>query len=139
MNYNPSSRIKILNNNKISYILSIDNDFNTLVSRVELSERIRIIWFILPRLRWENTYNLLLYKSIQGLGMDNSNHVLNTRLSVALLKDASLEIAISGNDLLNSSPSYLTQTNALYMTQEWKNTYGRYGLLTVTYNFRKKK
>ena len=139
LNYNPSSRIKILNNNKISYILSIDNDFNTLVSRVELSERIRIIWFILPRLRWENTYNLLLYKSIQGLGMDNSNHVLNTRLSVALLKDASLEIAISGNDLLNSSQSYLTQTNALYMTQEWKNTYGRYGLLTVTYNFRKKK
>ena len=110
-----------------------------LSSRMNLSESFSIKWFILSRLRLEGRYNILSNNYIQGYGKDNITQFLSLNLTKAFFKDASLEVSLSGNDLLNSQPSYQTQTNALYMTQSWRRTYGPYYILSITYKFRKKR
>lgn len=137
--YNPSRKIDIHSNMTIGYTQSIDDKLTTRSSRIEVRERFSVKWMILPRLRWENTYTFWAYESLRGAGLDNMSHVLNTCLSTALFKDASLELSLSCNDLLNSPADYSTQTNALYMTQIWRKTYGRYVIFCIKYTFRKKK
>lgn len=139
LTYKPSRKIDISSNTRVGYQRSVNNNQTTLAARMEINERFNFRWMILPRLRWETTYLLSAFKSLQGEGRNNFEHVLNTRLTTALLKDNSLELSLSGNDLINSPNTYSTQTNALYMTQTWQKTYGRYLILSVTYNFRKKK
>lgn len=138
LTYQPSRKIDISSNTRVGYQRSINNDQTTLAARMEINERFKFRWMILPRLRWETTYLLAAHKSLQGEGFNNLEHVLNTRLTTALLKDNSLELSLSGNDLINSPNTYSTQTNALYMTQTWQKTYGRYFIISLTYNFRKK-
>lgn len=136
--YSPTMRISLHSNTTLGYVHSMERTW-VLSSRMNLSESFSIKWFILSRLRLEGRYNILSNNYIQGYGKDNITQFLSLNLTKAFFKDASLEVSLSGNDLLNSQSSYQTQTNALYMTQSWRRTYGPYYILSITYKFRKKR
>ena len=136
--YNPTRRIKIHSNTAVGYVHSMERT-SVLTSRMNLGETVNVILYILPRLRFEGRYNILSSNYIQGYGKDNITQFLGLNLTAAFFKDTSLELSLSGNDILNSQSSYQTQTNALYMTQSWRRTYGPYYIFSITYKFRKKR
>ena len=75
---------------------------------------------------------------ISGSGKDITTDFLSATLGWRFLKN-SLSVSITGNDLLNASTSYTTESTAQYFRENWMPNYGRYFLLSVIYEFRKKK
>lgn len=138
-NYNPSRTITLNNQARADYDHSAGIDNGTILSsRICISDRFLFRWALRPRLRWEMNYNITVYDYIHGYGKNNAIGYLNMSLTSALLKDASLELSVSGNNLFNFIANYDTRINALSMSQTWHPTYGQYGLLSIKYHFRKK-
>ena len=138
--YRPSRKLGLINRSAVSYIQSNDNNGINLSSRFIFSNSINATWYIIPnRLKLECDYTLTDFEYVKGFGQDHFTQTLNAELKLILLKDRSLRLSLQGIDLLNSGSFYTSSVNASYMKQGWNLIRGRYFLLNLIYDIRRKK
>lgn len=81
---------------------------------------------------WDTSYSCSLVRYGSGTGVDTDFHNLSTAVGFMLLKGR-MGISISGSNLLDKATNYLTSSTSSEFTQIWRNTFGRYFLLNITY------
>ncbi|WP_091150185.1 outer membrane beta-barrel family protein [Mucilaginibacter pineti] len=66
---------------------------------------------------------------------DFKRFILNANITKSFMKDESLKVAVSGNDLLNQNKGYTRNGTANVFTQERYTSIKRYFMLSVTWDF----
>ncbi|MGF7041219.1 outer membrane beta-barrel protein [Mucilaginibacter lappiensis] len=71
----------------------------------------------------------------QAFSEDFKRTTLNANISKSFLKDESLKLSISGNDLLNQNTGYSRTGSTNFLTQERYTTIRRYFMLSLVWDF----
>lgn len=77
------------------------------------------------------------YNYLSGAGVDNTIADMNAEIGYRFKKQGFI-VSMSAHDLLSKASSYTTAATADYYMQKWNSSYGRYFLLNVRYELRKK-
>lgn len=80
------------------------------------------------------TYAWSGYSFLSGDRPDVDLHNLGALVGWRLCKGA-LAVSLSGNNLLDSTPSYVTSTTPQYSLETWKTYFGRSVMLNLSYRF----
>lgn len=138
LRYSPSKKLKISFNPSLLYWKSYNDQEQTLAESLNSNVNLMIKYNFLKH-GFADLHNRLGYSHyISGSGKDITTDFLSATIGWRFLKN-SLSVSITGNDLLNASTNYATETTAQYFREKWTPNYGRYFLLSVIYEFRKKK
>lgn len=79
-------------------------------------------------------YSWYAVRDFDSAALDNDVHRLDLSLGVNLLRKQ-LKIAVSGIDLLRGGSQYSVNMGPSSMTQVWRQAYGRYFVLDISYRF----
>jgi hypothetical protein len=71
----------------------------------------------------------------QAFSEDFKRTTLNANISKSFLKDESLKLSVSGNDLLNQNTGYTRSGSTNFLTQERYTTIRRYFMLSLVWDF----
>ena len=74
---------------------------------------------------------------LSGVGIDNIFADMKVEIGHRFTKQGFV-VSVCAYDLLNKASSYSTMTTADYYLQKWNPSYGRYFMLNVRYELRKK-
>ena len=138
LRYSPSKKLMVTFNPTLLYWKSYNDQKQTLAESLSSNVNLMIKYNFLKHgfAEFHNRFGYSHY--ISGSGKDITTEFLSATLGWRFLKN-SLSVSITGNDLLNASTSYTTESTAQYFRENWMPNYGRYFLLSVIYEFRKKK
>ena len=134
---NPTKKLKISCFPQISYRSSSNYAGTPISESVSVSAplTLKMTFFKSCYLNVTNRFGYNHY--ISGFGNDITTNFLSATVGRRFF-DNKLTVSISANDLLGSSTKYLTESTAQYYKQEWTPAFGRYYLLSIIYEFRKK-
>lgn len=138
LRYSPSRKLRITLNPSLLYWKSYNDLQQTLSESLNTTASLMIRYSFLKH-GFADLHNRFGYSHyISGSGKDITSNFLSATIGWRFLKN-SLSVSITGNDLLNASTNYTTETTAQYFREKWTPNYGRYFLLSVVYEFRKNK
>lgn len=135
--FRPSNRLSLSGHLNVMYLRSSGDSYgilsSSLVSGVSASARyeFRKPVFISARTAVRNNDYL------SGAGSDNFCADLNVEIGYRLVKQ-NLIFILSAHDLFGQATSYTSAASADHYLQKWTSSYGRYFMLTVKYEMRKK-
>lgn len=132
--YNPNKKFKSNISPSITYLYSEENDHSIISESLIFGAKINTTWAINKNWKWTSSY-LTTYRNYRkGLGQNHNNHILNTSIVGSFLKNKALKIGLHGIDLLNSTSLYTNTISASQMKQEWKPTYGRFFIISLSFS-----
>lgn len=137
LRYTPSKKIKINLSPAFTYLNSSNGLNQTLAEGVNISAPLSVNYNYLKHgfIVVNNRFGYNHY--ISGLGKDITTDFLSATVGWRFFNNA-LTVSLSANDVLNASIQYVTSATAQYFSQTWTPSSGRYYLLSVLFEFRKK-
>lgn len=137
LRYTHSKNLKISFSPSVSYVNSSNSNSQMLAESIGISVPLNVNCIIFKHgfIKVDNRFGYSHYLS--GLGSDITTDFLSATAGWRFLKNA-LTVSASANDIFNASTKYVTSATAQYFNQTWTPNYGRYYLLSVIYEFRKK-
>ena len=138
MRYTPIQKKLFFNlSPKIHYCNSFSDGSETISEWISFSVGFSADYVFLKKGKFCIKNDLFYNRHLSGFGQNVLTDRLNAYVEWRMLRN-SLTLRFGGYDLLNSSAKYVTKATALYNSQSWTPSWGRYFMFTVAYNFRKK-
>lgn len=109
--------------------LSDNNYYNHIIS-------VKFNWIFLNRFVFNTNVNEQLYSGL-AQGYNQSYFLWNAALGYKFLKDKSLDLRISANDILNQNRSITRTVTDTYIEDSYTNVLRRYFMLNLTYTLRR--
>lgn len=135
--FNPSRHLSMTGNLKVLYSQANAKLNGVLSSSVITSLSASIKYEFKKPLFVNLTTSIQNYDYLSGAGVDNTIADMNAQIGYRFRKQG-LTVSVSAHDLLSKASNYTTATTADYYMQKWNSSYGRYFLLNVKYELRKK-
>lgn len=137
LNYRPNRNIRLSFSSAAGYYNALIDKRSSLSESVNLNVTLRQNYVIR-----RNGYISISYVFNSRIYLNDTknfySNVLQTTFGWKFFRK-SLDLSVSGCDLLNSGSLYNTSVTANSFTQKWTPTYGRYFIFTAKYIFRNKK
>lgn len=139
LNTVPAAKVLRLSlSSRISYLNEKNNSGTILaeavIGKIGASSEVRF----LKDAFWDTKYSCSLIRYRSGTGIDTDFHNLSSAIGYMFM-DGKMGISISGSNLLNKASNYSSSSTSSEFTQTWKQTYGRYFLLNISYRVKERK
>ena len=135
--YNPNKKFKSTFRPSITYLYSEEKDNSIISESLIFGAKINTTWAINKNWKWTSSYLTTYHNYRKGLGQNHNNHIINTSIVGSFLKNKALKIGLHGIDLLNSTSLYTSVISASQMKQEWRPTYGRFFIISLSLSLSK--
>lgn len=137
LNYRPNRSARLSFSSAVGYHNALIDRRSSLSESVNLNITLRQGYVIK-----KNGYISMSYVFNSNIYLNDTknfySNVLQTTFGWKFFRK-SLDLSVSGCDLLNSGSLYNTSVTANSFTRKWAPTYGRYFIFTAKYTFRNKK
>ncbi len=137
MEYRPVRALKFTLGGRSYYISSWNKDMELLSKRINSSANCGITANFLRNGAASINYKTVFFNYLGGIGSDFDSHSLDAKIEWKFLKK-SLTVMLKAIDILNTGSVYTNIVTADAAVQTWKPIYGRYFMLGLAYNFRRK-